>query len=110
MASNLRVWCDRLLGLTFEVRWHCLICVLAHILQDPSIKQRVIQLAVGFASGPLKREPRFAFKVFDYMLDIRCPEYPGCRAYTDAVRDLQQFSLHQLQRIAMRFPNDLAVG
>ena len=44
------------------------------------------------------------------MLDTRCPEYPGCRAYTDAVRDLQQFSLHQLQRIAMRFPNDLVVS
>ena len=78
-------------------------------MQDPSIKQRVIQLAVGFAVGPLKREPRFAFKVFDHILDTRCPEYPGSRAYTDAVRDLQQFGLHQLQRIAMRFPNDLVV-
>ena len=92
MMSNLQVWCDRLLGLTFE---------------DPSIKQRVIQLAVGFAIGPLKRNARFALRVFDYILDTKCPHYPGCVAYTDAVKDLQSFSLHQLQRLAMRFADDL---
>lgn len=88
MMSNLQVWCDRLLALTFE---------------DPSIRQRVIQLAVGFAIGPLKRNARFAFKIFDYILDIRIAEQPGCVAYNDAVKDLQAFSLHQLQRLAMRF-------
>ena len=92
MMSNLQVWCDRLLGLTFE---------------DPSIKQRVIQLAVGFAIGPLKRNARFALRVFDYILDTKCPQYPGCIAYNDAVKELQGFSLHQLQRLAMRFADDL---
>ncbi len=92
MTSNLQGWCDRLLGLIFE---------------DPSIKQRVIQLVVGFAIGPLKRNARFAFKVFDFILDIRCPTFPGCEAYNDAVKDLQAFSLHQLQRLAMRFPDHL---
>jgi exportin-5 len=81
-----------------------------YVWQDPSIKQRVIQLAVGFAVGPLKREPRFALKMFDYILDTRCPEHPGSVAYTDAVRELQAFSLHQLQRLAMRFPNDFVVN
>lgn len=92
MTANLQVWCDRLLGLIFE---------------DPIIKQRVIQLAVGFAIGPLKRNAQFAFKVFDYILDTRCPAHPACVAYTDAVQDLQAFSLHQLQRLAMRFPDYL---
>lgn len=92
MMSNLQVWCDRLLGLTFE---------------DPGIKQRVVQLAVGFATGPLKGNARFALRIFDYVLDTRCPEYPGCVAYSDAVKDLQSFSLHQLQRLAMRFADDL---
>ena len=92
MTSNLQVWCDRLLGLTFE---------------DPSIKQRVIQLAVGFATGPLKRNARFALRMFDYVLDTSCPEYPGCAPYNNAVKDLQAFSLHQLQRLAMRFADDL---
>ncbi|KAK4696105.1 exportin-5, partial [Lecanoromycetidae sp. Uapishka_2] len=92
MTSNLQVWCDRLLSLIFE---------------DPSIKQRVIQLAVGFAIGPLKRNARFAFKIFDYILDTKCSIIPGCESYNDAVKDLQAFSLHQLQRLAMRFPDQL---
>ena len=81
-----------------------------HNTKDPIIKQRVIQLAVGFAIGPLKRNPQFAFKVFDYILDTRCPAYPTCMAYTDAVSDLEAFSLHQLQRLAMRFPDYLVVS
>ena len=92
MMSNLQVWCNRLLGLIFE---------------DPAIKQRVIQLAVGFATGPLKRNPRFALRIFDYILDTRCSEFPGSLVYNDAVNDLQNFSLHQLQRLAMRFADDL---
>ena len=79
-------------------------------MKDPIIKQRVIQLAVGFAIGPLKRNPQFAFKVFDYILDTRCPADPAYAAYTDAVADLQAFSLHQLQRLAMRFPDYLIVS
>lgn len=92
MIANLQVWCCRLLGLTFE---------------DPSIKQRVLQLGVGFAIGPLKRNAQFALKIFDYILDTKCPAYSGCEAYNDAVKDLQSFSLHQLQRLAMRFPDHL---
>ena len=81
----------------------------AHVIKDPLIKERVIQLAVGFAIGPLKRNARFAFKVFDFILDTRCPAYPAHMAYSDAVKDLQAFSLHQLQRLAMRFPDYLVV-
>lgn len=92
MMSNLQVWCNRLLALTFE---------------DPSIKQRVLQLAVGFAIGPLKRNAQFALRIFDYILDTRCQEFPGCVAYNEAVKDLQSFSLHQLQRLAMRYANHL---
>ena len=92
MTSNLQVWCDRLLGLIFE---------------DPLIKERVIQLAVGFAIGPLKGDPQFAVRVFDHILEIRCPSYPQCTAYVDAVKDLQIFATYQLQRLAMRFSDHL---
>lgn len=81
-----------------------------HIVKDPMIKQRVIQLAVGFAIGPLKRNAQFALKIFDYILDTRCSAHPACLAYTDAVKDLQAVSLHQLQRLAMRFPDYLVVS
>ena len=92
MTSNLQVWCDRLLGLTFE---------------DPLIKERIIQLAVGFAVGPLKRDPQFAVRVFDHVLETRCPIFPQSTVYSDAVRDLQVFATYQLQRLAMRFADHL---
>lgn len=92
MTSNLQVWCDRLLGLTFE---------------DPLIKERVIQLAVGFAVGPLKRDSQFAVRVFDKILETKCAQFPECVAYTSAVKDLHLFCVHQLQRLAMRFADHL---
>ena len=92
MTSNLQVWCDRLLGLTFE---------------DPLIKERVIQLAVGFAVGPLKRDSQFAVRVFEKVLETKCAGFPECVAYTDAVKDLQLFCIHQMQRLAMRFADHL---
>lgn len=79
-------------------------------LQDPVIKERVIQLAVGFATGPLKRNAQFAFRVFEYTLDSRCPDDPASTAYNDAVKDFNSFSLYQLQRLAMRFPDYLIVS
>ena len=92
MTSNLQVWCDRLIGLIFE---------------DPLIKERVIQLAVGFAVGPLKRDSQFAVRVFDKILETKCADFPECVAYTDAVKDLQLFCVHQMQRLAMRFADHL---
>ena len=83
--------------------------VQADTVKDPLIKERVIQLAVGFANGPLKRNARFAFKIFDFILDTRCPDHPTSEVYKEAVKDLQGFSLHQLQRLAMRFPDYLVV-
>jgi len=109
MTSNLQVWCDRLLGLIFEVIFLILVPTGADIVQDPLIKERVIQLAVGFAIGPLKRDPQFAVRVFDYALESRCPEFPEYAAYNDAVKDLQVFAVHHAQRLAMRFADHLVV-
>ncbi|KAL8951121.1 MAG: hypothetical protein Q9222_002893 [Ikaeria aurantiellina] len=92
MAQNLKVWCERILGLNFE---------------DPLVKERVIQLAVGFATGPLKRDARFAFRVFEYILDTKYPDNPSFAAYSEAVKDLQGLCVHELQRLAMKFPDYL---
>lgn len=92
MLQNLKVWCDRILGLNFE---------------DPLVKERVVQLAVGFATGPLKKDATFAFRVFEYILDTKCPDNPNFPAYSDAVEDLQGICIHELQRLAMRFADYL---
>jgi len=88
LLSNLQTWCERLLTLTFE---------------DPLVIQRIIELAVVFATGPLKRYAQFSFKVFDYTLNARCRDDSRARVYDDAVKDLETLRLHQLQRLAMRF-------
>ncbi|KAL8851064.1 MAG: hypothetical protein Q9221_003960 [Calogaya cf. arnoldii] len=92
MLQNLRVWCERILGLNFE---------------DPSVKERVIQLAVGFATGPLKKDARFAFKIFDYILDTKYPDDSNYPSYSEAVKDLQSLCIHELQRLAMKFSDYL---
>ncbi|KAL8797433.1 MAG: hypothetical protein Q9195_000249 [Heterodermia aff. obscurata] len=90
LSSNLQVWCERLLGLIFE---------------DPLVLQRIVQLAVVFATGPLKGNAQFAFKVFDYSLNARRPDNNNSATYTEAIKELESFRLHQLQRLAMRFPD-----
>ncbi|KAL8805576.1 MAG: hypothetical protein Q9182_001841 [Xanthomendoza sp. 2 TL-2023] len=92
MLQNLKVWCERILSLNFE---------------DPVVKERVIQLAVGFATGPLKKDARFAFKIFEYILDTKYPDDPNFPAYSEAVKDLQGLCIHELQRLAMKFPDYL---
>ena len=81
-----------------------------HNTQDPLIKERVIQLACEFATGPLKRKSQFAFKVFEHILETSCYDEPNYNAYSDAVKELQGFCFHQLQRLAIRFPDQLIVG
>ena len=88
LTSNLQAWCERLLTLTFE---------------DPGVLERMVQIAVVFATGPLKRNAQFSFKVFDYVLNARCSGDRVSVAYDEAVKDFESFRLHQLQRLAMRF-------
>ncbi|KAI4290375.1 MAG: hypothetical protein L6R35_000339 [Caloplaca aegaea] len=92
VVQNLKVWCERILGLHFE---------------DPLVKERVIQLAVGFATGPLKRDTKFASTVFEYILNVQFRDDPGFPAYSEAVKDLQGLCIHELQRLAMRFADYL---
>ncbi|KAL8779897.1 MAG: hypothetical protein Q9213_006719 [Squamulea squamosa] len=92
MLQNLKVWCERILKLSFE---------------DHSVKERVIQLAVGFATGPLKKDASFAFMIFEYILDTKYPDNPSHPAYSEAVKDLQGLCIHELQRLAMKFSDYL---
>lgn len=74
------------------------------------IKERVLHLSVTFAAGPLKRNSQFAVRIFDRILGTSCPAYPESSTYTEAVKDLLTFCAYQMQRLAMKFPNDLLVS
>lgn len=92
VIRNLKVWCERILGLNFE---------------DPLVEERVVQLAVGFATGPLKKDTEFASSIFEYILNIQFLDNPSFPAYSEAVKDLQGFCIHELQRLAMKFADYL---
>ncbi|KAL9005035.1 MAG: hypothetical protein Q9188_002184 [Gyalolechia gomerana] len=92
VMRNLKVWCERILGLNFE---------------DPLVEERVVQLAVGFATGPLKKDTEFASSIFEYILNIQFLDNPSFPAYSEAVKDLQGFCIHELQRLAMKFADYL---
>ena len=93
----LEQWCVRLLNLKFD---------------DPTIKQRIINLAVEFVDSPLKRHTEFVIKVFHFVLDTmtrltEIPEKEGATAYNEAVKECRRYCSHQLQRLALRCSDHL---
>ncbi len=74
------------------------------------IKQRVIKLAVEFSTKALDRKPSFSLKVLEHILSIRLSEEPDLPIYSEAVRELQSVCSHELQRLAMRYPDYFMVS
>lgn len=74
------------------------------------IKQRVIKLAVEFSTKALDRKPSFSLKVLEHILSIRLAEEPDSPTYSEAVRELQSVCSHELQRLAMRYPDYFVVS
>jgi exportin-5 len=74
------------------------------------IKQRVIKLAVEFSTRALDRKPSFSLKVLEHILMVRPTDMPDLPAYSEAVRELQSVCSHELQRLAMRYPDYFVVS
>lgn len=74
------------------------------------IKQRVIKLAVEFSTRALDRKPSFSLKVLEHILSIRLSEQPDKPTYSEALRELQSVCSHELQRLAMRYPDYFVVS
>ena len=69
----------------------------------------MIQSVAEFTNGPLKRDTGFKFKVFDFIVDTRAACQPGAEIYNDAIKELQSYCIHKLQRLAMRSPDEFLV-
>ena len=82
---------------------------LINAIKDPQIKERVIHLAVGFVSGPLKSNAIFAYKIFLHILETRCPRDTPSEAYNELAKDLQGLCVHHLTRLSMRFSDYFSV-
>ena len=91
--SELGGWCRRLINAEFK---------------DPLAHERAIQLLLAFGAGPLKKDSSFAIATFYYIIRTQYQIKPGCVALNSAVEELDSFCQHQIQRLAMRFPDFLA--
>lgn len=92
LEKNFEAWCDQLLDMKFE---------------DPIIRKRILQLAVAFSTSALDKNPSFMLKVLEHILMTHPEERPGFQAYSDAVKELQMDSMHELTRLATKMPNQL---
>jgi exportin-5 len=92
METDLEAWCERLLEMKFD---------------DPIIRKRVLNLAVLFSTSALDKKPTFMLKVLEHVLMTQPVDKPECQAYSDAVKELQSDAMHELNRLAMKMPDQL---
>ncbi|KAG5920720.1 hypothetical protein E4U42_006095 [Claviceps africana] len=92
IESSLEAWCNKLLEMNFE---------------DPIIRKRSLQLLVFFSTTALNKNTRFILKVLEHIL-LTWPNLDSeHRAYNDAVKELQNESMVELQRLAAEMPDHL---
>jgi exportin-5 len=80
------------------------------MIQDPIIRKRVIQLAVAFSTTALDKKVDFMLKVLQHILMSQPVEQPEHVTYSDAVKELQADSMHELHRLATKMPDHLLVS
>ncbi|KAK6498056.1 hypothetical protein TWF506_004300 [Arthrobotrys conoides] len=90
--NSLGQWCERLLTIDF---------------QDPLIKKKVVQLVVALSTTALETQSGLMLKALEYVLLTRLPENTQNGAYNEAVKDLQGTCISELQRLALKMPDNL---
>ena len=98
--SALDSWCRQL----FEVKF-----------EDPGIQQRILVLIVEFALDPLKRNADFVRAAFQYLLEtkrrlLQKTVPTNVPQYNEAAKELQRFTSHQVQRVALKDADVLIEG
>ncbi|KAF2868934.1 armadillo-type protein [Massariosphaeria phaeospora] len=91
MEDSFEQWCRQLLQARFE---------------DPEIAKKVLQLMSTFSTKALADRPGFALTFLEHMLTIRLADNPAFTQYSDAVKDLERICSLEMQKLAMKFPND----
>lgn len=82
--------------------------------KDPTIQQRVVNLAAEFVETTLRKSTPFVVRVFRFILDTmfrftRIPEQADSLLYNDAVKECRRYCTFQLQRLALRSADHLVV-
>lgn len=64
---------------------------------------------MAFSTTALDKNVGFMLKVLEHILMSRPAEHPEYSAYSDAVKELQADGTHELQRLAVKMPDQLLV-
>lgn len=92
LEDNMEAWCGSVLAKQFD---------------DPMIKRRVIQLMVTFSTTALDARHEFMLKILEHILLTRPPEFPANSAYSEALKELLSICTTEIQRLAMKMPDNL---
>ncbi|KAF2641514.1 ARM repeat-containing protein [Massarina eburnea CBS 473.64] len=91
MEDSFEQWARQLLQVQFE---------------DPEITKKIIQLMSTFSTKALSQRPAFALTFLEYLLTIRLADDPSYSQYSDAVKDLERICSLEMQKLAMKFPEE----
>lgn len=62
-----------------------------------------------FCTKALSDRPAFALTFLEYMLTTRLVDNPAFPQYSDAIKDLERICSLEMQKLAMKFPDDFMV-
>ncbi|KAF2122033.1 armadillo-type protein [Lophiotrema nucula] len=91
MEDSFEQWCRQILQARFE---------------DPEIGKKVIQLMSTFATKALPNRPAFALTFLEHMLTVKLADNEAFPQYSEAVKDLERVCSLEMQKLAMKFPDD----
>lgn len=71
--------------------------------------KKVIQLMSTFSTKALPDRPAFALTFLEHLLTIKLADNTDFPQYSEAVKDLERMCSLEMQKLAMKFPNDFMV-
>lgn len=94
IEQTLEQWCRDLLQMRFE---------------DPEITRKVISLLSTVSTKALPDRPAFALSFLEYLLTTKLTDNNAYHQYSEAVKDLERMASLEMQKLAMKFPDDFMV-
>ncbi|KAF2277539.1 uncharacterized protein EI97DRAFT_374586 [Westerdykella ornata] len=91
MEESFEQWCSQLIQARFE---------------DPEITKKVVQLMSTFSTKALPDRPHFALSFLEYLLTVKLADNPSLLPYSESVKDLDRMCSLEMQKLAMKFPDD----
>ena len=80
--------------------------------EEPNIQQRIVVMVSDFTLDPLKRTVPLVLSTFQYLLDVKAALLENRKTssnsqYNEDTKELQRLTSHQIQRLSLKFSDDL---